>query len=179
MNSLDLSRAQPIAEHDLPNFPGCYVLIVDSEGVIELGFNCNTRRTVLYIGKAEDSIRNRVNSHLLVGGSGSSTLRRSIGALLQEKHNLNPQPRSENPTDSRRFKSYKFDNFGEEIISNWIISFISILCVRSSNPKKTEKYLVSENCPLLNLTGWLNPERAKILSKRANCAQLAKYEVDS
>ena len=176
MNSLDLSQAQSFADIELPTFPGCYVLVVDSEGIKELGLNRNARRSVLYVGKAEDNIRNRVNTHLLIGGSGSSTLRRSIGALLRENYDLNPQPRSENPSDSKRFTNYKFDNGGEEIITFWIVTYVCFLSVESSNPKKTEDYLVSEYRPLLNLTGWPNPRKAIIMSKRAESARLAKYE---
>ena len=86
MNSLKLSRAESIAEITLPTYPGCYVLVVDYEGVKELGLNRNSWRPVLYVGKAEYSIRTRVNTHICVGGSGHSTLRHSIGALLRERY---------------------------------------------------------------------------------------------
>ena len=62
----------------MPIFPGYYVFVVHSEGIKELEFNRNARRSVFYVGKAEDNIGNLVNTHLLIGGSGSSTLRRSI-----------------------------------------------------------------------------------------------------
>ena len=176
MCSLDLSQAQPIAEIELPSFPGCYVLVVDSDGIKELGFNRNARRSVLYVGKAEENIRYRVNTHLLVNRSGSSTLRRSIGALLQAKYTLNPQPRSKKPSDSKRFTNYKFDHSGEETISFWILTYVCFLGVESLNPKKTEDYLVYEHRPLLNLTGWSNPEKATIMSTREECVRLAKFE---
>lgn len=177
MCSLNLSRAQPIGEIELPKFPGCYVLVVDSEGVEALGFNRKARRAALYVGKAEDNIRNRVNDHLLVGGSGSSSIRRSIGALLREQYDFNPQPRSRKRSDSKRFTNYKFDRKGEEIISDWIFAYVYFLSVKSSNPKETEDLLVSEHHPLLNLTGWPNPERAIIKSERAECARLARFEL--
>ena len=175
MCSLNLSQAQPIGEIELPKYPGCYVLVVDSEGVKELGFNRKARRAALYVGKAEDNIRNRVKDHLLVGGSGSSTLRRSIGALLRKPYDLNPQPRSRKRSDSKRFTNYKFDHKGEQLISDWILAYVYFSSVKSSNPKETEESLVSEHHPLLNLTGWENPERAVIKDKREECARLAKY----
>ncbi|MCH8311278.1 MAG: hypothetical protein IIB17_12400 [Chloroflexi bacterium] len=56
---------------------------------------------LLYIGKTESSQMSRdVKTHLGDGKTGSSTVRRSLGAILRQELNLEPVPR--NPTDYRR-----------------------------------------------------------------------------
>src|SRR5690554_342466 len=51
---------------------------------------------ILYIGKTESSSRSRdLKTHFASGKTGSSTLRRTLGALLREELLLKPVPRSE------------------------------------------------------------------------------------
>jgi len=75
---------------------------------------------LLYIGIAKDSLRKRdLHQHFRSGATGSSTLRRSIGAILREP--LGMQPISRNFSDDpKRFDHYKFTPGGKEKLSVWI-----------------------------------------------------------
>ena len=86
MLTINLSQAKPVAHADLPDVPGCYALVADPQAMHELSLKPGSSRSVLYVGKAEDSIRKRVSgTHLVESRTGSSTLRRSIGAHLTGK----------------------------------------------------------------------------------------------
>src|SRR4051812_1169613 len=53
-------------------------------------------RELLYVGKTESSQVSRdLNTHFADGKTGSSTLRRTLGALLRVELGLKPQSRSE------------------------------------------------------------------------------------
>ena len=175
MYNLDLLQAVKITEADLPDAPGCYVLVADPQAVHELGLKCEAGPAGLYVGKAEDSIHRRVfGGHLLENRSGSSTHRRSVGALLRKQLRLSPQPRSDNPKDRRRFKNYKFDPAGEVKLSKWIAAHVRVVAIECLNPKATEDRLICELRPPLNLTGWPNPDRPMIKEARRECAGLAE-----
>ena len=95
MTKVNYSCSMPIYEADLPPTAGCYILFANSEGMQHLGLPQENGLSVLYVGKAENSIRGRVSkTHLVSDRSASSTLRRSLGAMLLKQLNLTPQPRS-------------------------------------------------------------------------------------
>ena len=105
MTKVNYSCAMPIFEADLPHTAGCYILYADSDGMQYLGLPQENGLFVLYVGKAEDSIRERVSkTHLVSNRSGSSTLRRSLGAMLLKQLNLTPQPRSANTEEKKIHK---------------------------------------------------------------------------
>lgn len=69
--------------------------------------------TPLYLGKTESGQKARdFKQHLSDGGTGYSTLRRSLGALLCEPLKLKPRPRSEKKASRRRFTHFKFGAAG-------------------------------------------------------------------
>ena len=130
---------------------------------------------VLYVGKAEDSIRARVlDTHLVGGRTGSSTLRRSLAALLRERLSLNPQPRSTNPSDSKRFTNFGLDAQSDAHLSEWIAANLLVVAIPSDTPKATEDRLIAELRPPLCLTGWPNPYGCQIKALRKACALLAE-----
>lgn len=138
MLTLDLSQAKPVAHADLPDVPGCYVLVAEPGSIRELGLKAGSSPIALYVGKKEDSIRKRVSqTHLLENRTGSSTLRRSIGALLREKLDLHPQPRSHKRSE-RDITNYKFDPPGEAKLTEWIKANVCVYAVPSSTPAATE-----------------------------------------
>lgn len=142
--------------------------------MLKLGLKADSGPTALYVGKKEDSIRKRVSqAHLLESRTGSSTLRRSIGALLREKLDLRPQPRSHKRSE-RDITHYKFDPAGEARLSEWIEANVYVYALPSSTPKATEEKLIREHRPPLNLTGWANQDAAMIKSERKKCADLAR-----
>lgn len=175
MASIDLAQAEPVSHAKLPDVPGCYILVADPRAMRELGLKPGPSPAALYVGKAKDSIRKRVSgTHLVKSRSGSSTLRRSIGALLLVPLQLRPQPRSLTPSDSKRFTNYRFHPAGEDSLSEWIASNIRVCPVPSPNPVSKEKYLIRQHRPPLNLTDWPNPESPTIRAKRKQCADLAR-----
>ena len=120
MTKVNYSCSMPIYEADLPPTAGCYILFANSEGMQHLGLPQENGLSILYVGKAENSIRGRVSkTHLVSDRSGSSTLRRSLGAMLLKQLNLTPQPRSGNTEDKKRFTNYNFDSDGEVKLTNW------------------------------------------------------------
>ena len=175
MTKVIYSRSMPIHEADLSPKAGCYILFANSEGMQHLGLPQENGLSVLYVGKAEDSIRKRVlKTHLDPKRSGSSTLRRSLGAMLLKRLNLTPQPRSDNTEDKKRFTIYKFDSGGEDKLTDWIKAHIFVTPVRSPNPKAVEDQLIADLSPPLNLTNSTNPYKNMIKNKRKVCVQRAK-----
>ncbi|MCY3783328.1 MAG: hypothetical protein OXG79_06045 [Chloroflexi bacterium] len=182
VNKVNLAQAEPVADAKLPANPGCYVLAAGPEAVRELGLTPRSDPVVLYVGKAETGVRARVSrTHLVESRTGSSTLRRSIGALLRKKLDLNPQPRSEKPRDSKRYTNYRFDAAGEERLTKWIAARVRVIGVASADPCTTEADLIDQLRPPLNLTklgGWKNPDKRMIETKRKECAALARRHGD-
>lgn len=175
MASIDLAQAVPVPHANLPDVPGCYVFVVNPQAMRELGLKSGSSPSVLYIGKDESSIQKRVSKqHLLKNRTGSSTFRRSVGALLREDLELRPQPRSPKPSDSKRFTNYKFHPAGEDSLTEWIASNIRVCPVPSPNPVSKEKDLIRQHQPPLNLTGWPNPDGPIVRAKRKHCAGLAR-----
>ena len=177
MASIDLAQAEPVPHAKLPDVPGCYVLVADQQAIRELGLRLGSSPAALYVGEAKYSIRKRVSKdHLLENRTGSSTLRRSSGALLREKLDLHPQPRS-HKRSKRDMTNYKFDPAGEIRLTGWISANVRMCPVPSTNPTKTERELIRRLRPPLNLTnlgGWKNPEKAIIKAARKQCADLAR-----
>ncbi len=177
MRATDLSPALPITQSDLPHVPGCYVLVVDADALLELGLQAASYPAPIYVGKAEDSISKRVSgTHLIENRTGSSTLRRSIGALLRNDLSLNPRPRSPKRSE-KDITNYKFDSAGEKRLSAWIAAKVRVRGVPSPSPASTEEQLIDALCPPLNLLGWANPDARMIKGKRRECADLAREAV--
>jgi hypothetical protein len=174
-----VNTATSIVDADLPTVPGCYVLFVSSAGASSLAIGGFDANTALYVGKADDSIRKRVQqTHLVDGRSGSSTLRRSLGALLRETLLLRPVPRSLKRTDDKRFTNYAFDSESDRRLSVWIAANILVAAVPSPAPDVTERELIVQLAPPLCLTLWDNPHRTRIKQLRATCAAMARaYEM--
>jgi hypothetical protein len=116
---------------------------------------------LLYLGKTESSQKVRdAGQHLADGGTGRSTLRRSLGALLREQLNLIPQPRSTSETSKRRFTHFKFDTEGEKRLTAWMKEHLSLgFCKMPetiSELRAREKELIKSSMPAMNILH--NPE---------------------
>ena len=111
---------------------------------------------LLYLGKTESSQKARdAGQHLADGKTGSSTLRRSVAALLREELNLKPQPRSKTETSERRFTNFKLDAAGEKELTEWMVEHLSLGFLECKLPKTKlrdlEQELISIARPALNL----------------------------
>ncbi|MFB0499069.1 hypothetical protein ABID99_005306 [Mucilaginibacter sp. OAE612] len=81
-------------------------------------------RQLIYIGIAKHSLNDRdFKQHFNSKKTGSSTLRRSIGAILKEELKLKAIPRG-GVNDTKRFLNYKFIN--EQELTDWMISNLQI-----------------------------------------------------
>jgi hypothetical protein len=175
MNLPIVAEAVPIGSEPMPVVPGCYILFFRSHATPDLSMDISFRNDVVYVGKSESSIEKRVhNSHLLSGKSGSSTLRRSLGALLRDKLHLEPRPRSANPVDTKRFRNYKFDDASEQRLSEWISRNILGAAVPSATPLATENALIAALAPPLCLSKWRNPWKRQLSDLRKQCRLLAE-----
>jgi hypothetical protein len=68
----------------VPPRPGLYAIFAGPTAWIELGLGTPPAQRPLYVGKAEQSLLGRdVRQHFSDGKTGSSTLRRSVAALLR------------------------------------------------------------------------------------------------
>ena len=136
---------------------------------------------LLYIGKTESSQEDRdVGEHLTDGKTGSSTVRRSLGALLREQLNLKPQPRSATEKSAKRFTNYKFDAAGEGALTVWMkkhlsLSFCELADLKIPELRALEKRLIGLAKPPLNIQdNSESPYLADLESARAHCAALAR-----
>lgn len=139
---------------------------------------------IVYIGKTLSSQKDRdADSHFSTGKTGSSTLRRTLGAILIDQLNLKPIPRSESETTRNRFRNYRFEKVGEERLTTWMtdnlgLSFHEV----TGSPKEIEdleKHLINLEIPILNLNDNRgNPWLQEILELRKNCALMAEQQYE-
>src|SRR6185312_11976335 len=93
------------SHQNYPDKSGIYAFYLsNSSNLLDFG----NGGQLIYVGIAKDSLHDRdFNQHFKTGKTGSSTLRRSIGAILKTQLNLTAVPRgAEN--DTKRFDNYKF-----------------------------------------------------------------------
>ena len=167
------SAAPTIDSSRLPALPGVYILFAPPQAAQELGIALGAGGA-LSVGKAEDSIARRIRgAHLVDDQSGRSTLRRSIGALLRERLALAPQPRS-SVGGEIRFRNYAFAAGGEERLTEWICSALTVAPYPVDDPASVQREVIATLQPPLNLTGWPNPARQEIRRRRKECADLAR-----
>jgi hypothetical protein len=113
-------------------------------------------KEIMYIGKTESSqVARDANTHFVSGKSGSSTLRRSLGALMLEGGKLNPVPRSQNPGDEKRFTHFMFDDQSESRISNWMNNNLGLSFYEFTGSKNAldllETNLIQKVVPMFNI----------------------------
>jgi len=108
---------------DYPNEPGIYAFSLLAGSNLN---NFGKSNQVIYAGIAKDSLRARdLGNHFRTGRTGSSTLRRSIGAVL--KSELNLTARSRNGTSDRRaINNYIFEPSGDERLTTWMIKNLKV-----------------------------------------------------
>jgi hypothetical protein len=103
----------------VPNAPGLYAVHGDSSVWCELGLGDPPDARPLYVGKAEDSLAARdLRTHFESGRTGSSTLRRSLAALLADHLDLVPMPR--NAAKPGYFANYGLEPEGDEQFTQWM-----------------------------------------------------------
>lgn len=130
------STSKMFADHSTyPGKKGIYCVRLAHKSMLK---NFGAGGDVLYVGIAKESLNSRdIKTHFNSKRTGTSTLRRSIGAILKNEMKLIAKPRSEKKTDQDIY-CYKFDAIGEEKITEWMKSNLLIgYCITESVDYKT------------------------------------------
>lgn len=164
----------PARAASLPVSPGIYGFFLDP-GTCLPGFAAGG--SLVYLGKAEDSLRTRaLNKHLTAGRTGSSSLRRSLGAILREELKLIPTPRSTGAPPDK----FKFTPDGERALTDWMMDHLEVGFWRAESDSKqltnTETEVLRLTRPPLDLdrkTRHLNPKADALEALRKACSLMA------
>lgn len=109
----------------VPNKPGLYAFYGDDEAWSQLELRPALDAQPLYVGKAERSLNGRdVGTHFAVGKTGSSTVRRSLAALLVDSLALVAAPR--NPAKPDGSANFGLDAKSEVRLSEWMTQRLSL-----------------------------------------------------
>ncbi|MEJ1936394.1 GIY-YIG nuclease family protein [Nostoc sp. NIES-2111] len=129
-------------------------------------------RLIVYVGMTAQTLAERC--HIDHEHSGRSTLRRSLGALLRDELKLTPQPRAFGPSRSNT-TNYRFDPDGEARLTAWMKAYLLYADFPLTRDlHTTERDLIRDLEPPLNLRKWANPHRGVTEALRAACAQDAR-----
>ncbi len=142
----------------------------------ELGFGLwqAEEPKIIFVAEAgEDAKR-----HFYNGRTGYSTIRRSLAALLWNRYDLIPVPRSQDEEDTARFSNYALDGASDEKLSQWMAENLLAAFIPMDKPAVTGSVLglIAYNTPLLNLQN--NPENkygAEIKLCRKKCEDSARF----
>lgn len=116
-----LGSAAPRREAALsvPRSPGLYCVRGDASAWTQLGLVPTLDGQPLYVGKAERSLQSRdVGTHFTAGKTGSSTLRRSLAALLADELALIPVPRNLAAPDGSA--NFALDAASDDRLNEWM-----------------------------------------------------------
>lgn len=137
------------------NKPGIYALFFMGDDFPLKG--CSpTENEIIYIGKTESGQKSRDrDTHFATGRTGSSTLRRSFGAMLRQKLGLVPIPRGQADVSKRRLTKYKFDDASEVKLTEWMQSNLGLAYFEygktPSEIDSLETELIRDLIPILNV----------------------------
>lgn len=163
--------------------PGIYALFFTGNN-FPLGSYTPKKDEIIYIGKTESSQSSRdEKTHFASGKTGSSTLRRSLGALLKKELSLTAIPRNDNDFDAGRKSFFRFDDPSEEKLTTWMKDNLALSFYEYDQSQVEinllEAALIGEVRPLLNIDS-KNPENpfARIIkASRKSCADEANQIV--
>ncbi|MCR6032077.1 hypothetical protein GGQ22_11550 [Nocardioides sp. zg-579] len=103
----------------VPRSPGLYAFHGDGAAWSSLGLVPDFESQPLYVGKAERSLNGRdVGTHFATGKTGSSTVRRSLAALLVDELLLIAVPRNQTKPDGSA--NFALDSASDERLSAWM-----------------------------------------------------------
>jgi hypothetical protein len=110
------------AEGVVPSVPGLYAFFTDEAGLRALDLKTGGP---VYVGKAEKSLLGRdVRTHFATGKTGSSTLRRTLAALLRDELQLRAVPRSLSRPDGSA--NFAVEAAGDARLSAWMVEHLSL-----------------------------------------------------
>lgn len=151
----------------LPNTPGVYAYFL-RPGVSLDGVTTDADG-LLYIGKTTKPLSER--DHLSYRDSGSSSLRRTFGALLKSELRLQARPRGRG-SSAKDCTHYRFSEEGEQCLTRWMQEHLLRASYETSRGEVSciERGLIRQLRPPLNLRGCTNPLAAMVGQRRGRCA---------
>jgi hypothetical protein len=162
----------PVGSHQLPDRSGVYALFLREDlltcGLVPSGDCC------IYIGISVNLAQRLFKNHFATDNTGSSTVRRSLGALLKKRMQLKAMARSGGISETN-FRNFRFDLEGEKRLTKWMRKNLEIgFCVVEDSIGEMERGLLSELNPVLNLKGCRSPLRQIIIELRKACVAEAR-----
>ena len=156
---------QPAGSALPPASPGVYAIFA-APGVT-LPLASMRPEQPLYVGMTESSLE--IREHFRRKSSGFSTIRRSLGALLRGELGLSAIPRAPGPSKTNA-TNFSFAEDGESRLSDWMQRSLTWSFVATTAaPATIEAALIARLRPPLNLRGWPNPERKRLMELRRIC----------
>jgi hypothetical protein len=176
LEALSASAASPVARADVPGSRGLYAVHGAGSVWRDLGLGDPPDERPLYIGKAEDSLVARdIRTHFSSGRTGSSTLRRSLAALLTDKLDLAPKPR--NPDRPGYFANYGLEPDSDGRLTTWMRKRLAIATWTPPADEwldSVETLVLEALKPPLNLAKIATPWTATVSAARTRMAARAR-----
>jgi len=174
-----ITTLKPLDKIDeFSNLPGIYFIGFNGENFpFPSQVDIVSTGDIIYVGKTEKSQKSRdANTHFKSGKTGSSTLRRSVGAILRNKLELKPIPRSQNEIKMRDFK---FIEESEIKLTKWMIKNLSLSFYEVTEGKRylklLENQLIELLTPILNISKNIgNPFLRDLKELRRQCRDIAR-----
>jgi len=145
-----------------------YAAYASKEVWAELGLGNPPDDRPLYVGKAEDSVVSRdVTTHFGDGRTGSSTLRRSLAALLRQRLGLSGVPR--NPQNPGYYANYGLSAVNDRKLTDWMrtrILLASWPAPKGADLRPIENTVIGALRPPLNLQNATTPWTALVRRAR-------------
>jgi len=159
----------------VPDEPGLYAFYGDGPAWSSLGLTPAFDDQPLYVGKAERSLNGRdVRTHFAAGKTGSSTVRRSLAALLVGELALVPIPRNIAKPDGSA--NFALDQPSEARLSEWMqqrLSLATWVKFEGESLDVIETEVVRQLRPPLNLDKVGEP-RERLRAARKRLADVAR-----
>ncbi|GAA2241667.1 hypothetical protein GCM10010413_50150 [Promicromonospora sukumoe] len=162
-------RRHPIAHavETIPDLAGLYAVYGDVEARNMLAVG--SPDVPLYVGKAERSLASRdVHTHFATGRTGSSTLRRSMAALLRSELDLHAVPRNLARPDGSA--NYSLEPDGDRRLTDWMRARLQLaFWVRPDGVvlDQVETAVLNRLAPPLNLAKMGPRGRWRVKAERA------------
>lgn len=152
----------------VPKAPGLYAFYGDDRAWEELRLSPAFEDQPLYVGKAERSLNGRdVGTHFAAGKTGSSSVRRSLAALLVDELGLFAVPRNLAKPDGSA--NFGLDVVSEGSLSRWMEERLTLATwskPEGTNLDDIETAVVRRLRPPLNLDKVGEPRQRLRLARR-------------
>jgi hypothetical protein len=159
--------------------PGIYFIFLRERS--ELGGFVAGKERLIYIGKSESTIEAR--NHANYSASSSSTLRRSLGAILRASFpDTEIFPRTSTMRLSgkgleKATQNFRFSEQSEVKLGRWMLENLEygyeIIKASAKEIRAQEKHYIEHWKPILNLTNCCHPEGKRVKELRKQCREEA------